>query len=87
MATIFPGEATPIELILGSHYTIKKDFRIGAAAGPGFGTAYGSPDLRVLGSFEWAPHYIPPPPPDRDGDGIIDEQRGRLSRRPRRSYG
>ena len=68
----FPGEATPIEIILGGHYTFLQDFRAGLGMGPGFGTAYGSPDFRVLGSFDWAPHYEPPKPADADADGIPD---------------
>jgi outer membrane protein OmpA-like peptidoglycan-associated protein len=69
----FPGEATPIEIILGGHYTFMQDFRAGAGMGPGFGTAYGSPDFRILGSFDWAPHYEPPAPSDADADGIVDK--------------
>jgi OOP family OmpA-OmpF porin len=71
-AAFFDGYSTPLEAILGAHFTFLDDFRFGAAAGPGFSKAYGSPDLRVIASLEWAPAYHAPPPADTDGDGIPD---------------
>jgi outer membrane protein OmpA-like peptidoglycan-associated protein len=73
-SAFFAEYTTPLEAILGVHYTFLNDFRVAAAAGPGFSKAYGSPDVRVLGTLEWAPAYHPPPPPDEDGDGIPDDQ-------------
>jgi OmpA-OmpF porin, OOP family len=85
----FKAGSTPVEAILGAHYTIGEDWRIGAGAGPGLTHDLGSPEVRVLGSIEWVPGYHPPPPKeepkaeappppapkpsDRDGDGILDK--------------
>jgi outer membrane protein OmpA-like peptidoglycan-associated protein len=78
----FDKEATPVEGLLGAHYTAG-DVRFGAGAGLGFTRGYGSPVSRLLASIEWAPRYeapkepiapLPPPqePPDRDRDRIED---------------
>ncbi len=71
-----PSNQTPLEVLLGMHYTVGEDFRIGAGAGPGLSKAYGSPDLRILGSIEWVPGYHPPKAAvsDVDGDGIPDNE-------------
>ena len=71
----FAYKETPMELLGSVHYMPADDWRIGAGAGPGLSPAYGTPDVRVLASIEWAPHYVPPPPPvgDRDGDKIKDD--------------
>jgi outer membrane protein OmpA-like peptidoglycan-associated protein len=79
---------TPLELLVGGHLTVEKDWRLGAAIGPGLSRAYGEPELRFVMSAEWAPGFEPPPPPppepppapkaapppDRDSDGIIDSE-------------
>ncbi len=79
---------TPIEGLIGGHYRFLNDFKAGLGIGPGFSHGFGTPELRVLGSFEWAPQpkkaapppppppkkLPPPPPPDRDGDGIVDAE-------------
>jgi OmpA-OmpF porin, OOP family len=73
----FSKRATPFEVIIGAHYLMAKDWRIGAGVGPGLTRGYGSPQLRVVASIEWFPAVEeppPPPPPDRDGDGIYDYQ-------------
>jgi OmpA-OmpF porin, OOP family len=78
--SFFASGATPVEALLGLHYTIGEDWRIGGGAGPGITRDLGSPAVRVLLSAEWTPGYHPPPPPapppapvaDRDGDGIPD---------------
>jgi outer membrane protein OmpA-like peptidoglycan-associated protein len=59
----FAKDATPAEAILGAHYTIGDDWRVGAGAGPGITHDLGSPVVRVLLSVEWVPAYHPPPPP------------------------
>jgi OmpA-OmpF porin, OOP family len=79
----FNRAATPLEVILGAHYTAG-DFRIGLGGGPGLTRGFGSPVARALLSLEWAPAYEepkvekhiepPPPPKDTDSDGIIDEK-------------
>lgn len=72
----FSKRATPVEAILGAHYTLGDDWRIGAGVGPGITRGYGSPQVRVLASIEWVPGFKekPVPPSDRDRDGIIDTQ-------------
>ena len=64
--TFFKTRTTPVEGLLGLHYDVVPDVRIGAGAGTGFTRGYGAPDFRGLLSFEWAPAYEkaePPPPP------------------------
>jgi OmpA-OmpF porin, OOP family len=56
---------SPIELLLGAHYTIWQ-LRFGLGAGPGLTRAYGVPAVRVVTSVDWVP------PIDTDGDGIDD---------------
>ena len=58
----FKGGSTPVEAILGAHYTLGDDWRIGAGAGPGITRDLGSPAVRVLGAIEWTPGYHPPAP-------------------------
>ncbi|MBI2394531.1 MAG: OmpA family protein [Deltaproteobacteria bacterium] len=75
MKDFFAGDATPLEVLFGGHYTAG-DFRFGAGVGPGLtkgGT--GSPAFRALLSFEWVPGPAPkvvPKPGDKDGDGAPD---------------
>ncbi len=65
----FAKRTTPIEAILGAHYTIGDDMRVGAGVGPGFTRGFGSPEVRALLSFEW----VPAARVDTDGDGIDDK--------------
>jgi outer membrane protein OmpA-like peptidoglycan-associated protein len=67
----FAKKTTPLELMLGAHYLIGSDVRIGAGAAPGLTRGFGEPAVRYVASLEWAPQ---PPPPDRDHDGIIDAE-------------
>lgn len=50
----FERASTPLELLFGVHLR-PKNFRFGVAAGRGLTRGVGSPDLRVVGSLEWAP--------------------------------
>lgn len=72
----FKKKTTPFEVILGGHYRVAEDWRIGAGVGPGLTRGFGAPQLRVLASVEWAPgiEAAPPPPADRDHDGIVDSE-------------
>ena len=84
--SVFAGQSTPVELLLGGHYLIGSSVRVGLGIAPGLTRAYGEPSVRYLASVEWissheapppppepaAPPPPPPPPPDRDGDGILD---------------
>jgi OOP family OmpA-OmpF porin len=71
----FATRSTPVDGILGAHYTFLRDFRLGAGGGTGLTRGLGSPAARWLVSLEWAPAYeqAPPPPSDRDRDGIVDD--------------
>ncbi len=72
----FAKTSTPVDAILGAHYTFLRDFRLGAGGGTGLTRGLGSPEARWMASFEWVPAYqepVPPAPPsDRDNDGIVD---------------
>lgn len=72
----FARRTTPVQLILGTHARIGS-FQIGAGVGPGLTRAMGTPDWRLLGSLVYFPEppkkpVAPPPPTDRDEDGIAD---------------
>jgi len=71
----FQASSSPSEALLGAHYQID-DVKIGAAVGTSFnpGDAPGAPSFRMLLGLEWHPAIAePPPPPDRDEDGIPDQ--------------
>jgi OmpA-OmpF porin, OOP family len=72
----FKKLSTPLEILFGAHYTFASDFRAGLGVGPGLTRGFGTPQVRVLASFEFIPAIVPPPPPpsDRDKDGIIDSE-------------
>ena len=85
-SAVFGAESTPLDALLGVHYTFLRDFRLGGGPGLGLTRGLGSPVARWMLMFEWAPAYeearapAPPPPPpppeppsDRDHDGVIDE--------------
>ncbi len=73
---VFSKLATPLEGLLGAHYTVADDWKIGAGLGAGLTRGLGAPVSRVLASVEWAPAIAPPKPPvtDRDGDGVPDDR-------------
>lgn len=66
---------TPVEGILGGHYTAG-DIKFGAGVGTGLTRGFGSPVLRTLATLEYMPAFegAPPPPADRDHDGVVDGQ-------------
>jgi outer membrane protein OmpA-like peptidoglycan-associated protein len=68
---LFQRESSPIEAILGAHYQVASDWRLGAGAGTGITTAFGAARARVLASIDWFP-AIEAGPGDRDGDGVLD---------------
>jgi outer membrane protein OmpA-like peptidoglycan-associated protein len=61
---------TPLEWIFGAHFLAADQWRIGAGVGSGLTRGIGTPDARVVASFEWAPR---PPAQDRDHDGVADD--------------
>lgn len=69
--TFFKTRATPAEWIFGLHYNVTDDLRVGAGIGGGLTRGYGAPQLRGLFALEWAPAFEKP---DRDHDGIPDEE-------------
>lgn len=69
---LFRKRATPLEAIFGLHYTVANQVRLGAGAGAGLTQGFGSPEVRVLASVEWAPGHDDRQ--DRDGDGIFDDE-------------
>ena len=64
--------STPAELLFSARYQVAKDFRLAVGAGPGLTPSKGSPEVRFLARAEWFPALTPPP--DSDGDGIIDAE-------------
>jgi OOP family OmpA-OmpF porin len=73
-AGFFKGSSTPVELLLGCHYDVVPDVRLGFGFGPGLSDGLGEPASRWLASVQWAPGVAPQEEPvlDRDGDGIAD---------------
>ena len=75
----FSKRMTAAEVLLGVHWLSESGIKLGAGAGPGITPALGSPDIRVLLSFEWQPPYVPEKVEepvkvmDKDGDGIEDK--------------
>jgi OOP family OmpA-OmpF porin len=73
----FKRDTTPMEAMLGLHWTVVDGLRLGAGLGIGLTSALGSPQRRGLLSLEWtppppAPPLPPAPPPDRDQDFVLD---------------
>jgi OOP family OmpA-OmpF porin len=64
--------SSPTELLFGARYQLGNDFRFAIGAGPGLTPSKGSPEVRFLARAEWFPALAPPP--DGDGDGIIDAE-------------
>ncbi len=76
--SFFGKQTTPFEILFGAHYEVTKEFRVGAAFGPGLSRGVGTPEWRGLLSVDWVqaveePLPAAPPPPDRDKDGILDK--------------
>jgi OmpA-OmpF porin, OOP family len=67
----FTERATPIEVLLGVHFNIADQVRINAGFGTFIVKGYGAPVYRGLFGLEWAPGVGKP---DRDGDGISDDE-------------
>ncbi len=68
--SFFKTRGTPAEWLFGLHYDVS-DFRVGAGVGGGLTRGYGAPQLRGLFSIEYVPAYEKP---DRDKDGIFDDE-------------
>jgi outer membrane protein OmpA-like peptidoglycan-associated protein len=71
-AKLFDPRSTGLLLLIGGRYRpFSLPLELAAGVGPGIGRGAGSPDYRALAGLVWAPE-MPPPPPDRDGDGVPD---------------
>jgi hypothetical protein len=73
----FGTRNTPVEGLVGFHATLAHDFRVGSGIGAGFTQGDGSPSMRTLLSFEYAPDVCV------DGGGHGSCTTGRRPRRPR----
>src|SRR5262249_48058089 len=67
---VFAKRQPRFEAILGAHYAVAPDWRIGLGAGPGLTRGFGEPAFRVVASIEFFPHVEekkaePPPPPPK----------------------
>lgn len=72
-ARLFDPRATVGQTLLTGHWRVMGlPIELGAAFGPGFAEGAGAADYRIMGLAGYAPES-PPPPPDRDKDGIIDK--------------
>lgn len=75
----FHGLVTPVDLLLGAHYDVAPNWRLGAGLGRGLTSAFGDPTVRGVFSATWVPSAADAPvveksvaAPDRDGDGVPD---------------
>ena len=72
----FEGPNTPVEAMLGAHWDVIENVRLGAAASTGISRGVGASVLRGLFSLEWVPGSPTPPAAkpegDTDGDGVPD---------------
>jgi large repetitive protein len=71
MNEAFKRTTTPLEALFGLKHQ-GTAWVAGVAAGPGLYGGYGSPDVRVVGTFGYAPSKEKPV--DTDGDGLLDPQ-------------
>jgi OOP family OmpA-OmpF porin len=62
---------TPAELLFGGRFVFADQLRLAVGAGPGLTPSKGSPEVRFVARLEWSPAV---PPPDADGDGIVDNE-------------
>jgi OOP family OmpA-OmpF porin len=67
----FTERASPIEILMGVHFNIADQVRLNAGFGTFIVKGYGAPVYRGLFGVEWAPGVAKP---DRDGDGIPDDE-------------
>lgn len=74
---LFKRRATPLEALLGLHYSFDNGLRLGAGIGFGLSRGLGAPEQRGLVNLEWNTPLPQPPPTaalDSDRDGVIDAQ-------------
>jgi hypothetical protein len=75
---LFKRRTTPLEALLGMHYSFANGLRLGAGIGFGVTTALGAPEQRGLLSLEWNAPALRAPltaaERDGDGDGVLDRE-------------
>lgn len=64
--------ASPLEANLAARLHLGQSHSITLGGGPGIIPGFGTPTYRVLLGYAFNVGATPPPPPDRDGDGILD---------------
>lgn len=62
--SLFEKATSPLEGVLGAHYTVAKDLRLSTGVGTGLTRGWGSPIVRVLLALEYAPGYDDDPDHD-----------------------
>jgi len=72
-SAVFSERQTPIEGLLGVHYSFADVWRVGGGVGTGFTKGFGEPLVRGTVVLEWAPGYVAPLT-DRDHDFIPDSK-------------
>jgi len=70
-SAIFSTRQTPVEGLLGLHYSFADAWRVGGGIGTGLTRGFGEPLVRATAMLEWAPGYVAPLT-DRDHDFIPD---------------
>lgn len=70
----FASSSTAFEIIGSGRYWFTDDWNASLGVGPGLTRGLGAPTVRTLLGIEWAPTEVvaKAPPPDRDGDGVLD---------------
>ncbi|HEY4183698.1 MAG TPA: Ig-like domain-containing protein [Polyangia bacterium] len=63
------SRSTPVEGMMGAHYSLSESWRIGLGVSRGFTNGIGSPRVRTAFALQWAP---PPRVADRDHDDVPD---------------
>ena len=69
----FTRQATPLEGLLGAHYSVAPSWRAGAAVSGGLTAGFGTPRVRGLLSLEWCPALETRPATDGDRDQVLDQ--------------
>ncbi len=68
------SEEVPAEVLGGLRFHLPAGLTAHMGAGPGISGGIGTPTFRVFAGlgYQYVPPKVVPPPPDRDGDGIVD---------------
>jgi OmpA-OmpF porin, OOP family len=86
----YPRRTRNVEALLGARYRFSGDFEAGVGLGAGLAAGAGTPDFRAVTMLAYTPEILDKRP-DRDGDGIADEDDacpgvpGEVDRDPRKN--